>query len=163
MSSLCQLHVEKNSHLQITVDDDFSSYEKNKAAYEQQARESIAKSFNVDPSDVQIAKVTRGSVKFDFIVSNINRHNEKTGKMLEDPEEMKQEIETHFNKPLMVAKLNTYKTFKLSLNDFNTDEDRSFSGEVFNNHAGGETYEQPPKGWFGKALQVGPRTQKWIG
>ena len=47
------------------------------------------------------------------------------------------------------------KTFKLSLKDFNSRFDRAMTGQVLENWAGGETYVQPPKGWMGKALNVG--------
>ena len=68
---------------------------------------------------------------------------------------MKKEISENFGKPLERAKLNTYKTFKLSLNDFNTIHDRSFDGQVLDPWAGGERYKMPPQGWYGKALNVG--------
>lgn len=37
------------------------------------------------------------------------------------------------------------------------------NGETFENWAGGVPYKQPPKGWTGKALNVGPSDQTWLG
>ena len=41
--------------------------------------------------------------------------------------------------------------------------DRAYSGDVFENWAGNETYTQPPSGWFGKALRVDDPSADWIG
>lgn len=92
--------------------------------------------------------------------------------MIQDPNEMKKEIQAHFNQPIQIAKLNTYKTFKLSVNDFSPKWDRpgpevgKFDGTVHDPWAGGKKYEEPPAGWIGKALNVsklGAKDDPWLG
>lgn len=92
--------------------------------------------------------------------------------MIQNPDDMKKEIEKHFGKTIQVAKLNTYKTFKLSVNDFNPKWDRpgpevgAFDGTVHDPWAGGEKYQEPPKGWIAKALNVkklGAPGDPWLG
>ena len=97
------------------------------------------------------------------IIDAMNERNRSSNKLIEDPDEAKRVIAENFGKPIVLAELPTYKTFKLSEADFNPEYDRRWTGQVIESWAGGERYEKPPSGWIGKALNVGSSDQEWLG
>ena len=58
----------------------------------------------------------------------MNTFNKESGKMIEDTDDAKREKDKYSGKPIVQAELNTYKTFKLKMSDFNPRYDRKMDG-----------------------------------
>ena len=67
-------------------------------------------------------------MQIEFIVNNMNEYNRKNDKIIETEAAIKKEVKRTFNKPLNKVELQTQKSFKLSIEDFNPQHDRPFTG-----------------------------------
>ena len=89
--------------------------------------------------DVIITKVQEGSIRLNFIIRKFNEANQEAQKIIAG-NEMFQHISATLGVPVDKYTSETEKTFKISIEDFNSNFDREMTGQLLKKWAGNEDY-----------------------